>query len=90
MRPAPGIATCTYYAGIDPSTKKPVKIARNLRDRKLQRTLIPLSKPEYDFEVREALGCAGRADLIGGCDGHVPPTRLEKQSKPAGTRRMRL
>ena len=56
-------------AGIDPFTKKPVKIARNLRDRKLQRALVPFFKPENDFEVREALG---RADLLGGHDGLIP------------------
>jgi hypothetical protein len=61
-----------YYAGIDPFTKKPVKIARNLRDRKLQRALMQFFKPENYFEVREALGRAGRTDLIGGCDGLIP------------------
>jgi uncharacterized radical SAM protein YgiQ len=71
--PAPfDIATCMYYAGIDPFTKKPVKIARNLRDRKLQRALMQFFKPENYFEVREALGRAGRIDLIGGCDGLIP------------------
>ena len=29
-------------------------------------------KPENYFEVREALIQAGRADLIGGCDGLIP------------------
>ncbi len=58
-----------YYTGIDPFTKKPVYIARHLRDRKLQRALMQFFKPENYFEVREALLQAGRADLIGdGCD----------------------
>lgn len=66
------IATCMYYTGIDPFTKKPVKTAKNLGDRKLQRALMQFFKPENYFEVREALLRAGRADLIGGCDGLIP------------------
>jgi uncharacterized radical SAM protein YgiQ len=71
--PAPlDIATCAYYTGIDPFTKKPVQTARNLHDRKLQRALMQFFKPENYFEVREALIQAGRADLIGGCEGLIP------------------
>jgi uncharacterized radical SAM protein YgiQ len=71
--PAPfDIATCMYYTGIDPFTKKPVQTAKNLRDRKLQRALMQFFKPENYFEVREALIQAGRADLIGGCEGLIP------------------
>jgi len=72
--PAPfDIATCMYYTGIDPFTKEEVYIARNLRDRKLQRALLQFFKPENYFEVRKALEQAGRADLIGGgCDALIP------------------
>jgi hypothetical protein len=72
--PAPfDIATCMYYTGIDPFTKQEVFIARNLRDRKLQRALMQFFKPENYFEVREALLQAGRQDLIGsGCDCLIP------------------
>ncbi|MCS6864335.1 MAG: YgiQ family radical SAM protein [Gemmataceae bacterium] len=71
--PAPfDIATCMYYTGIDPFSKKPVPTAKNLRDRKLQRALMQFFKPENYFAVREALLRAGRADLIGGCDGLIP------------------
>jgi uncharacterized radical SAM protein YgiQ len=71
--PAPfDIATCMWYTGIDPFTKKPVPVARKLRDRKLQRALMQFFKPENYFEVREALIQAGRADLIGGCNGLIP------------------
>jgi hypothetical protein len=61
-----------WYTGLDPFTKKPVPIARNLRDRKLQRALMQFFKPENDFLVRDALAQAGRADLISGCDGLIP------------------
>ncbi|MBA4064555.1 MAG: hypothetical protein C0501_12755 [Isosphaera sp.] len=66
------IATCMYYTGIDPFTNKPVKTAKNLGDRKLQRALMQFFKPENYFAVREALVKAGRGDLIGGCDGLIP------------------
>jgi hypothetical protein len=62
-----------YYTGIDPITKQQVYIARNLKDRKMQRALLQFFKPENYFEVRKALIEAGRADLIGGgCDCLIP------------------
>ena len=72
--PAPfDVATAMYYTGIDPFTKKPVYIARQLKDRKLQRALMQFFKPENYFEVREALQRAKRTDLIGdGCDALIP------------------
>ncbi len=83
------IATCMYYTGIDPFTKKPVHTAKNLNDRKMQRALMQFFKPENYFEVREALIKAGRADLIGGCDGLIaanpPKEALEARRKHANT-----
>jgi len=72
--PAPfDIATCMYYTGIDPFTKKKVFIARGLKDRKMQRALMQFFKPENYFVVRETLFQAGRSDLIGsGCDCLIP------------------
>jgi uncharacterized radical SAM protein YgiQ len=72
--PAPfDIATCMYYAGIDPFTGETVDTPKALRDRKLQRALLQFFKPENYFEVREALMRAGRQDLIGsGCDALIP------------------
>ena len=72
--PAPfDVATCMFYTGIDPFSKQEVYVARNLRDRKLQRALLQFFKPENYFEVRKALEAAGRTDLIGsGCDALIP------------------
>ncbi|MFM7151207.1 MAG: DUF3362 domain-containing protein, partial [Gemmataceae bacterium] len=71
--PAPfDIATCMYYTGIDPFTGQEVFIARQLKDRKMQRALMQFFKPENYFLVREALIQAGRHDLIGGCDALIP------------------
>lgn len=62
-----------YYTGVDPFTKKPVHVARNMGDRKMQRALMQFFKPANYFAVREALVQAGRADLIGnGCDCLIP------------------
>lgn len=74
--PAPfDVATAMYYTEIDPFTKKPVYIAKALKDRKLQRALLQFFKPENYFEVREALLQAGRKDLIGNdCDSLIGPT----------------
>ncbi|MFO0798679.1 MAG: DUF3362 domain-containing protein [Gemmataceae bacterium] len=70
-----------WYTGIEPFTKKPVTIARKLRDRKLQRALRQFFKPENDFLVRDALAQAGRADLIGRCDGLIPPKEAEEAKR---------
>ncbi len=72
--PAPlDVATCMYYTGMDPFSKKPVYIAKTLKDRKLQRALMQFFKAENWFEVQAALRQAGRMDLIGeGCDCLIP------------------
>src|SRR4029453_14554150 len=70
---SPDVATCMYYTGIEPFTKKEVYIACHLRGRKLQRALVQFFKPENYFAVRKALEQAGRQDLIGsGCDALIP------------------
>jgi hypothetical protein len=77
-----------FYTGIDPFTKEEVYVARNLRDRKMQRALMQFFKPENYFVVRESLLQVGRTDLIGnGCDCLIPaqPPRaaLEARRKQA-------
>jgi hypothetical protein len=87
--PAPfDIATCMYYTGIDPFTKKETHVAKGMRDRKLQRALMQFFKPENWFSVREALLEAGRQDLIGnGCDclipAHPPKEAIEARRRQA-------
>jgi hypothetical protein len=82
------IATCMYYTGLDPITKKPVHIARSMRDRKMQRALKQFFKPENWFTVRQELIEAGRQALIGnGCDclipANPPKEALEKRRRQA-------
>ena len=72
--PAPfDIAACMYHTGLDPFTKKPVAVAKAMRDRKAQRALMQFFRPENYFAVRKALIECGRQDLIGkGCDALIP------------------
>ncbi len=74
--PAPfDVATAMYHTGLDPFTKKPVAVAKGLRDRKLQRALMRFFAPENYFDVRKALIQAGRRDLMGkGRDALIPNT----------------
>ena len=74
--PAPlDIATAVYYTGKDPFTRQTIPVAKNLRDRKVQRALLQFFKPENYFLVHEILTQAGRADLIGGhCNALIPAT----------------
>jgi Domain of unknown function (DUF3362) len=60
-----------WYTGIDPISGKEVAVAQGMKDRKMQRALMQFFKPENYFAVREALIEAGRADLIGGCEGLI-------------------
>ena len=88
--PAPlDVATCMYYTEMDPFTKKPVFIAKKLKDRNAQRALMQFFKPENYFEVAKALKAAGRQELIGnGCDCLIPakPPKeaIEHRRKSAG------
>ncbi len=67
------VAACMYHTGYDPMTMRPVKTARALRDRRMQRALLQFFKPENWFDVHAALVKAGRTDLIGsGCDCLIP------------------
>ncbi|HEX5446520.1 MAG TPA: YgiQ family radical SAM protein [Pirellulales bacterium] len=82
------IAACMYHTGLDPFTKRPVYIAKHLRDRRLQRALLQFFKPENYFEVRKALEQAGRQDLIGsGCDcliaANPPKEALDRRRRQA-------
>ncbi|MBQ5441445.1 MAG: YgiQ family radical SAM protein [Firmicutes bacterium] len=63
--PTPGtMATCMYYTELDPITMKPVYVAKDLEEKKMQRALIHYNKPENRATVIKALKKAGREDLI--------------------------
>ena len=81
--PTPGTASTVMFAtGIDPFTGKKVYVARDPREKRLQRALLQYGKPENAPLVREALIAAHREDLIGtGKDCLVRP---ENSFKPQG------
>ena len=84
--PTPGTASTVMFAtGIDPFTGKKVYVARDPREKRLQRALLQYGKPENAPLVREALIAAHREDLIGtGKDCLVRP---ENSCKPQNQHR---
>ena len=64
--PTPGtISTAMYYTEMDPYTLQAVYVAKNQKDKAMQRALMQYFNPKnYDL-VYEALKKAGRSDLIG-------------------------
>jgi uncharacterized radical SAM protein YgiQ len=73
--PTPGtLSTCMFYTGLDPYTLEPVYVARDPKEKAMQRVLLQYYKPENQRRVIEALCKAGRQDLIGhGADKLVKP-----------------
>jgi uncharacterized radical SAM protein YgiQ len=68
------IATTMFFTGIDPLSMKEVPVVRDLREKKLMKSLLYYWDPAQQPLAREALRKAGRADLIGnGPRCLVPP-----------------
>lgn len=59
------LSTCMYYTELDPFTMKPVYVAKDMDEKKMQRALIHYNKPENRGTVIKALQKAGRPELIG-------------------------
>ncbi len=79
--PTPGtVSTCMYYTGIDPRTMKEVYVARDAKEKAMQRALLQWRKPEKRELVIQALQRAGRTDLIG-FEKHCL-IRPERKKKP--------
>lgn len=63
--PTPGTSsTCMYYTGIDPDTGNTVYVARNDRERRLQKAALLWHIPEERQRLRKGLAETGRADLL--------------------------
>ncbi len=86
--PTPGtLSTCMYYTGLDPMTMEKVYVARDPREKAMQRALLQYADPRNAALVRQALRAAGREDLIGygkGC--LVRPLSSGKAGKEKGSR----
>jgi uncharacterized radical SAM protein YgiQ len=82
------IATAMYFTGIDPLTMEPVPVVRDLREKKLLKSLLYYWDPEQQPLAREALRKGGRADLIGTAPTClVPPERFGAASRLRPPRR---
>ena len=67
--PTPGtISTCMFYTGLDPYTMQEVYVAKDSKDKAMQRALLQSSDPKNKELVAKALHIAGRNDLIGFSD----------------------
>jgi uncharacterized radical SAM protein YgiQ len=83
------MATCMYYTGLDPFTKKPVYTAKDLHEKRLQKALLLYWDPAHHDEAREALLAAGRGDLIGNKPHCLVPPARGLGSLPIHMRRQR-
>ena len=81
--PTPGtLSTCMFYTGLDPYTLEPVYVAKDPKEKSMQRALLQYYKPENQRRIIEALCKAGREDLIGhGSDKLVRPDMLYLKQK---------
>ena len=62
--PTPGtLSTCMYYTEIDPLTMKPVYVAKNMGEKRMQRALIHSNKKENRDLVMKALKMTDKVDL---------------------------
>ncbi|WP_251454986.1 YgiQ family radical SAM protein [Veillonella intestinalis] len=81
--PTPGsLSTAMYYTGIHPLTGEAVYVAKNGRDKAMQRALMQYKNPDNYKLVQEALVKAGRTDLIGfGPHCLIPPRPIKSMAK---------
>ena len=62
--PTPGtLATCIYYTERDPFTGRPVYVAKDPKEKRMQRALLHFHKKQNEKLVREALAITGREEL---------------------------
>ena len=80
--PTPGsISTCMYYTEIDPRTMNRVYVAKDYKEKQLQRALLQFRDPKnYDL-ILKALSKAKRPDLIGfGAECLIKPQKGENKN----------
>jgi radical SAM superfamily enzyme YgiQ (UPF0313 family) len=78
--PTPGtLSTCMYYTGIDPLSGKTVYVARDPKEKAMQRALLQFNNKKNWPIIREALKSAGREDLIGSGRECLVPEESEKK-----------
>ncbi len=80
--PTPGsISTCMYYTGLDPRTMNPVYVAKDYKDKQMQRALLQFRDPKNYNLIINALTKAKRLDLVGfGPECLIKPTKGENKN----------
>lgn len=86
------VSTCMYYTEKNPFTKEKVYVAKNHKDKTLQRVLLQYTYPKNQSLVFEALKQANRLDLVGyGAHCLIRPltqeTRRDYRSKESAVRK---
>jgi hypothetical protein len=83
------LATAMYWSGVDPMTKKPLFVAKEWKDRKIQQALLQPHKPGHreilaqyrrDQRRREIEG--GEKQDYGTCDSRAPSRREMRPGAP--------
>lgn len=80
--PTPGsISTCMYYTGIDPRTMNSVYVAKDYKDKQMQRALLQFRDPKNYNLIINALTKAKRLDLVGfGSECLIKPIKGENKN----------
>lgn len=76
------LATAMYWTGIDPMTRKPLFVAKEWKDRKIQQALLQPHKPEHKKILAEYRQRSRRREIEGGakkdygtCDSRTPTVK---------------
>ena len=76
------VSTCMYYTEKNPFTKEKVYVAKNPKEKALQRVLLQYTYPQNQTLVFEALKQAKRLDLVGfGSHCLIKPLRQESVNR---------
>ncbi len=73
------VSTCMYYTDLDPFTGKKVYVARDKKEKAMQRALMHYRSPANYELVYEALEKAGRLDLVGNAQKCLIRRKEKKQ-----------
>ncbi len=80
--PTPGsISTCMYYTGLDPRTMNQVYVAKDYKEKQMQRALLQFRDPKNYNLILNALTKAKRLDLVGfGPECLIKPIKGENKN----------
>lgn len=80
--PTPGsLSTTMYYTELDPFTKEKVYVAKDPKEKNMQKALMQFSLPENYNLVKEALVKCHREDLIGNGKNCLIPSTPSKEKR---------